>query len=121
MNGILAGCFQVAFINSFIGVTCTVCNVLNGWLRGQKNEHQNNIPSPKKTPVTVCCYCTTAAATATTAAVTTTVAAAITATTNATTATATAAATTIAAVATAAAADTQWTQACHFFKFFYNA
>ena len=31
-----------------IGVTCTVCNILHGWSRGQKNEQQNNVPSPKK-------------------------------------------------------------------------
>ena len=28
--------------------TCTVYNVLHGWSRGQKNEQQNNAPSPKK-------------------------------------------------------------------------
>ena len=25
-----------------------ICNVLHGWLRGQKNEQQNNASSPKK-------------------------------------------------------------------------
>ena len=29
--------------------TCTICNVLHGWSRGQKNEQQNNAPNPKKT------------------------------------------------------------------------
>ena len=27
--------------------TCTVCNVLHGCWRGQKNEQQNNAPNPK--------------------------------------------------------------------------
>ena len=30
-----------------LGATCTVCNVLHGWSRGQKNEQQNNVSSPK--------------------------------------------------------------------------
>ena len=25
------------------GAACTVCNILHGWLKGQKNEQQNNI------------------------------------------------------------------------------
>ena len=25
----------------------TICNVLHGWSRGQKNEQQNNAPDPK--------------------------------------------------------------------------
>ena len=29
------------------GATCTVCNVLHGLSRGQKNEQQNNVPTPK--------------------------------------------------------------------------
>ena len=28
-------------------VTCTVCNILHAWLKGQKNEQQNNAPNPK--------------------------------------------------------------------------
>ena len=31
----------------FVGVTCTVSNILHGWRRGQENEQQNNAPSPK--------------------------------------------------------------------------
>ena len=31
------------------GATFTVCNDLYSWSRGQKNEQQNNVPSPKKT------------------------------------------------------------------------
>ena len=27
--------------------TCIVCIFLHGWSRGQKNEQQNNAPSPK--------------------------------------------------------------------------
>ena len=30
------------------GAIYTVCNVLHGWSRGQKNEQQNNVPNPKK-------------------------------------------------------------------------
>ena len=30
------------------GKTCTIDNVSHGWSRGQKNEQQNNVPSPKK-------------------------------------------------------------------------
>ena len=30
-----------------LGTTCTVCNILHGWSRGQKNEQQNNASSPK--------------------------------------------------------------------------
>ena len=30
-----------------VGATCTICNVLHGWLRGQKKEKQNNAPNPK--------------------------------------------------------------------------
>ena len=30
------------------GATCTICNVLRGWSRGQNNEQQNNVPSPKR-------------------------------------------------------------------------
>ena len=26
----------------------SICNVLHGWSRGQKNEQQNNVHSPKK-------------------------------------------------------------------------
>ena len=28
-------------------MTCTICNVLHGWLRGQKNKQQNNVPNSK--------------------------------------------------------------------------
>ena len=28
--------------------TCTVCNVLHGWSREQKNEQHNNAPNPTK-------------------------------------------------------------------------
>ena len=31
-----------------LGATYTVCNVLHGWSRGQKNEQWNNVPNPKK-------------------------------------------------------------------------
>ena len=31
-----------------LGATCAICNVLNSWLRGQKNEQQNNSPNPEK-------------------------------------------------------------------------
>ena len=30
------------------GATCTVCNVLHGWSRGQKSEKQNRDPNPNK-------------------------------------------------------------------------
>ena len=35
-------------IPKHFGATHTACNVLHGWLRGQKNEQQNNVPNPKK-------------------------------------------------------------------------
>ena len=31
-----------------VGLTYTICKVLHGWLRGQKNEKQNNVPILKK-------------------------------------------------------------------------
>ena len=31
----------------FDGATCTICNLLNVWSTGQKNEQQNNAPNPK--------------------------------------------------------------------------
>ena len=34
--------------NASEGATCTVCSVLHGWSREQKNEQQHNAPSPKK-------------------------------------------------------------------------
>ena len=34
--------------DTVIGVTCTICNVLHDWSRGQRNEQQNNDPTPKK-------------------------------------------------------------------------
>ena len=33
-------------ISSHFGATCIVCNVLHGWLKGQKNEQQDNAPNP---------------------------------------------------------------------------
>ena len=36
----------------FSWATCTVCKVLHGWSRGQKNEQQNNTPNPKKNNAT---------------------------------------------------------------------
>ena len=30
------------------GASCTVCNVLHSWSRGQKNEKQNRDPNPNK-------------------------------------------------------------------------
>ena len=32
-------------IVKYPGVTWSICNVLQGWLRGQKNEQQNNVPN----------------------------------------------------------------------------
>ena len=29
------------------GAICTVCNVLHGWSKEQKNEQQNNVPNSK--------------------------------------------------------------------------
>ena len=31
-----------------LGATCTICNVLHGWSREQKNKQQNNVPNPTK-------------------------------------------------------------------------
>ena len=31
-----------------LGGTRSICNVLHGWSRRQKNEQQNNAPNPKK-------------------------------------------------------------------------
>ena len=45
---------RTAMGKSKCGATCTVCYVLHGWSRGQKNEQQNNAPNPKKQQQCIC-------------------------------------------------------------------
>ena len=50
MNRKITPCSHIGIWSHFMnkGVTCTICNVLYGWSRGQKNKQQDNAPNPKK-------------------------------------------------------------------------
>ena len=41
-------CCFILIKSTEVGATYTVCSILHSWSRGQKNEQQNNAPSPKK-------------------------------------------------------------------------
>ena len=46
----LVGYNQIISLN--LTAACTVCNVLHGWSREQRNEQQNNVPNPKNNATT---------------------------------------------------------------------